>query len=94
MGFLLKIVVFGVAVYTLWMTVTRWYRLFSGRRPGENPNGPVRGDRPPSSQPNASQPQSQPQRAQIEDTYPCKICGVYVMASARKCERSDCPQPA
>ena len=91
MGFLLKIVVFGVAAYTLWMTVTRWYRLFSGRRPNE----PVRGDRPPAGQAQSrSQPPSQSQARQVEDTYPCKICGVYVMASARRCDRSDCPQPA
>ena len=31
---------------------------------------------------------------QIEDTYACKICGVFVAASARRCDRSDCPQPA
>ena len=86
MGLLFKIVVFGVAVYTLWMTVTRWYRLFSGRRPNE----PVRGERPPTPQ----APQPQPQARAVEDTYPCKICGVYVMASARRCDRSDCPQPA
>jgi len=83
MGFLLKIVVFGVAVYTVWMTVTRWYGLLSGRRP----NQPVRGERPPA-------PQAPSQPRPVEDTYPCKICGVYVMASAGKCERPDCPQPA
>ena len=81
MGLLLKIVVFGVAAYTLWMTVTRCYRLFSGRRPNE----PIRSERPP------AQPAA---RAQVEDTYACKICGAYVLASARKCERPDCPQPA
>ena len=92
MGFLLKIVVFGVAAYTLWMTLSRWYGLLSGRRPNQpaNRQGNQAGRGEPAASPQA--PPSQPRP--IEDTYPCKICGVYIMASARKCERSDCPQPA
>jgi hypothetical protein len=83
MGLLLKIAIFAVAAYTVWTVVRRWYGVLGGRRP----EPPARADHRP-------QPQKAPQRATIEDTYPCKICGAYVMASARKCERGDCPQPA
>jgi hypothetical protein len=97
MGFLLKIILFGVACYALWKTLSRWkglYDRFIGNPP-QQPPAP-RPQAPPQNAPQnppQQQAQTQPTR-QIEDTYACKICGVYVSASARRCDRSDCPQPA
>ena len=94
MGFLLKIILFGVAVYALWKTLARWkglYDRFIGNPPPQQPPAPK--PQAPPQNPPQQQAQSQPSR-QIEDTYACKICGVFVAASARRCDRSDCPQPA
>lgn len=85
MGLILKFALIAVAIYGVWMTVRRWYGVLGGRPP-------VPGDRP-TPQAQRQAPPKPPQRT-VEDTYPCKICGAYVLASARKCERGDCPQPA
>jgi hypothetical protein len=96
MGFLLKIILFGVACYALWKMLSRWkglYDRFIGNPPQQPPARPPNQHQPPPPNPAPPQPQAQAPR-QIEDTYACKICGVFVAASARRCDRSDCPQPA
>jgi hypothetical protein len=88
MGFLLKIVVFAVAVYGIWVVANRWYRLLGGGRP-----------KPPARAPAAERRETAaaPPRSRgpvVEETRLCSACGSYVSAGAAKCGRTDCPQPA
>ncbi len=79
MGFILKIVIFGVAAYTIWKTANRWFNLLGGNRP------PTAAAPPP--------PPVRPmQGSRVEDTHPCPGCGTYISVSAAKCGRPDCPQ--
>ena len=88
MGFLLKIILFGVAVYALWRTVAHWKGLFD--RVMGKPQPPARPAPPPS-----APPQQQPSaRAQVLDaTASCPVCNAYLSNAATKCGRSDCPLP-
>jgi hypothetical protein len=84
MGFLLKIILFGVAVYALWKTVARWkgmYDRFVGRTeqsarpaPPPSPKAPM-GAR----------------KVVIEDTVQCAGCGAYISSQADKC--GNCGRP-
>jgi hypothetical protein len=86
MGFLLKIVIFGIAVYGIWATASRWYRLLGGDR-----------NRSPQPAPDRRETAAAPpnvRRPVVEDTRLCAACGSYVSAGTAKCGRADCPQPA
>ena len=86
MGFLLKIILFGVALYALWRTIAHWKGLFD-RLTGK-PQTPVR---PPTPQP---PPPQAPARARVIDTTSsCPVCNAYLSNAATKCGRSDCPLP-
>jgi hypothetical protein len=84
MGFLLKIVIFAIAAYGIWATARRWYGWLSGQ-----PKPPVRAP-----ERRAPPPPPSARRPVVEDTRLCAACGAYVSASAAKCGRTDCPQPA
>ncbi|HTR83235.1 MAG TPA: hypothetical protein VMI56_02065 [Reyranella sp.] len=89
MGFLLKIVVFGIAAYMAWTAAKRWLGLGVHRPPpplreGMQSRGPSQA---------GPQPSPVPRHPVVEDTRACPACGVYVSVSAAKCGRSDCPQP-
>jgi hypothetical protein len=86
MGFLLKIVIFAIAVYGIWATASRWYRLLGGNQ--ARPPAPA-----PERRETAAAP-PKPRRPVVEETRLCAACGSYVAAGAAKCGRSDCPQPA
>ena len=86
MGFLLKIVIFAIAVYGIWAMARRWYRLLGGGRPKPPAPAPERRE-------TAAAP-PKPRRAVVEETRLCAACGSYVSAGAAKCGRADCPQPA
>ncbi|WP_395714596.1 hypothetical protein [Reyranella sp.] len=94
MGLLLKIILFGVAVYAAWKTFSRWKELwdrFVGRP--EDPNIP-RQPGPAPTQPPPTQPQPARQQARVIDaSTPCRVCGAYLSAAATKCGRPDCPLP-
>ena len=92
MGFLLKIILFGVAVYAAWKTLARWKGLYD-RFIGNPPPAP---QRPPAQTPPAQPARPAPPSAGplISDASACAICGTYVAAGASKCGRQDCPQPA
>ena len=89
MGLLLKIILFGVAVYAVWKTFSRWKGLwdrFVGRP--NDPNLPTQPAPPP------TQPPPARQQAQVIDaSTPCRVCGAYLSAAATKCGRPDCPLP-
>jgi len=86
MGLLLKIILFGVAVYALWRTVAHWKGLFD-RLTGK-PQPPVRPAPPPQPPPPAAA------RARVIDaTSSCPVCNAYLSNAATKCGRSDCPLP-
>ncbi len=77
MGLLLKLALFGVALYAIWKTVARWkghYDRFVGR-----PQEPARPAPPPAPAPAPSR------KAVIEDTVQCAGCGAYISSSADKC---------
>ena len=86
MGLLLKIILFGVAVYAVWKTFHRWKGLwdkFVGK-----PDEPARPAPPP--------PPAEPLSARkgaIEDTIQCAGCGAYIPASAEKCGQCGRLQP-
>ena len=86
MGFLLKIVIFAVAVYGIWATASRWYRALGGGRTKPLASAPDRRE-------TAAAP-SRPRRSEVEDTRLCGACGSYVATGTAKCGRPDCPQPA
>ena len=85
MGFLLKIILFGVAVYGLWKTFHRWKGLFDtfvGRSP------PARPSAPPSPPPASAGPGPENRRiGPVEDVVQCEKCGSYVPARAAKCDQ-------
>ena len=89
MGLLLKIILFGVAVYAAWKTFARWKGLwdrFVGR-----PNEPNLPPSPPGPPPN--QAPTRPQARVIDASIPCRVCGAYLSTAATKCGRPDCPVP-
>jgi hypothetical protein len=89
MGFLLKIVIFGVAAYMVWTSAKRWLGLGTRQAPP-----PLReGMRPPGQPQPGPQPSPVPRRPIVEDTRACAACGAYVSVSSAKCGRPDCPQP-
>jgi hypothetical protein len=86
MGFLLKIILFGVAIYAVWKTLARWkgvYDRFVG-----NPQEPAR-TAPPPPPPAAPRPPSEAQvsarKVVVEDTVQCAGCGAYISTGADKC---------
>jgi ribosomal protein L40E len=88
MGLLLKIILFGVAVYAVWKTFSRWKGLFD-KFVGK-PDEPARPAPPPPPPPSA--PLSA-RKVTIEDTTQCAGCGAYISASAEKCGQCGRPQP-
>jgi ribosomal protein L40E len=91
MGLLLKIILFGVAVYAVWKTFARWkglYDRFVGR-----PEEPARPAPPPAAPRPSSDPQVSARKVVVEDTVQCAGCGAYVPAGAEKCGHCGRPQP-
>jgi hypothetical protein len=86
MGFLLKIVIFAIAVYGIWATASRWYRLLGGGQAKAPSPAPERRE-------TAAEPSNR-RRPVVEETRLCAACGSYVSAGVTKCARPDCPQPA
>ena len=87
MGFLLKIILFGVAVYAAWKTFHRWKGMwdkFVG-----NPDQPARPAPPP---PPPADPVGSRRAVAIQDTIQCPGCGAYIPASAEKCGQCGHPQ--
>ena len=92
MGFLLKIILFGVAIYAVWKTFARWKGLYD--RFVGNPPEPAR--RPPAAAApprSAADARSAPARSSIEDRRPAPVCGAYVSAAAEKCGQCGRPLP-
>ena len=85
MGLLIKIALFGIAAWGIYVTARKWYRLFSG----EQPKPPQRAQ-PASPPPAAAQPAA---RRIVEDAQPCTVCGAFFTPGAAKCGRADCPLP-
>ena len=81
MGFLLKIILFGVAIYAVWKTFARWKGLYD--RFVGNPQDPAPPVRPPTPPPAGSATATR--KAVIEDTVQCAGCGAYISAGAEKC---------
>jgi hypothetical protein len=87
MGFLLKIVLFGVALYAVWRTLAHWKGLFdrfTGKPPAPQPRA-----RPTP----APSTQAQQQAKVIDASATCRVCGAFLSSAATKCGRSDCPLP-
>jgi ribosomal protein L40E len=90
MGLLLKIILFGVAVYAAWKTFHRWkglYDRFVGKP--DEPARPV----PPAQPPPAPPEQVIARKAPVEDAVQCAGCGAYIPISAEKCGQCGRPQP-
>jgi hypothetical protein len=89
MGFLLKIILFGVAIYAVWKTLARWKGLYD--RFVGNPQEPARPAPPPNPPPAAPRPSAggpapvTARKVVIEDTVQCAGCGAYISATAEKC---------
>jgi hypothetical protein len=88
MGFLLKIIVFGVAIYAAWRTVMHWKGVFDRVTGKPQPQPRVR----PAPTP-AEQPTPQRQAKVIDASGTCRVCGAYLSSAATRCGRSDCPLP-
>jgi ribosomal protein L40E len=88
MGLLLKIILFGVAVYAAWKTFHRWKGLwdkFVGK-----PDEPARPAPPPPPPP--AEPLSA-RKVAIQETVQCAGCGAYNPADVEKCGQCGRPQP-
>ncbi|TAJ85592.1 MAG: hypothetical protein EPO41_26655 [Reyranella sp.] len=85
MGFLLKILLFGVAIYGAYRTFRHWKGLFDrftgNAVPPQHPPTPA----PPPARPEP--PPAAPVRKPvvIEDTVQCAACGAYIPTTAEKC---------
>jgi len=95
MGLLLKLLIFGVAAYTVWTTMRRWLGLLGGTNKSPPPVTSRRA--PASAPPSQAQSPSGPapaaaRRPIVEDTRACPVCAAYVSLSAATCGRPDCPQ--
>lgn len=90
MGFLLKIILFGVAIYAAWKTFHRWKSLFD--RFVGRPDEPIRQAPRPPQPPPAQGASLSSRKATIEDTVQCPACGAYNSASAAKCGQCGRPQ--
>jgi ribosomal protein L40E len=89
MGLLLKIILFGIAVYAVWKTFSRWKGLwdkFVGK-----PDEPARPAPPPPPPPPATPVSAR--KVAIEETVQCPGCGAYNSASAEKCGQCGHLQP-
>ena len=95
MGFLLKIILFGVAVYAVWKTFARWKGLYD-RFVGK-PDEPARSAPPPAPTPPAPGPAANPplgaRKVVVEDTVQCAGCGAYISSAADKCGHCGHPRP-
>lgn len=82
MGFLLKIALFGVALYGVYRSFRYWKGLldrFTGNDERlQQPPPPARSEPPP-----APPPPRKP--VVIEDTVQCAHCGAYILSTAEKC---------
>ncbi len=88
MGFLLKIILFGVAIYAAYKTFHRWKGLYDGFV--GKPDKPARSTPPP---PPPPEPLSARRSAAVEDTIQCAGCGAYMPAGTDKCSQCGRPQP-
>ena len=89
MGLLLKIALFGVAVYGAWKTFRYWkgmFDRFTGKP--DAPRPPVPRPAPP---PAAAAPPAR--KAVVEDTVQCAVCGAYISTAAEKCGQCGRPLP-
>ena len=84
MGLLLKIIIFGVVIYGVWKTFSRWKGLYD-RFVGK-PDQPARPTPPPPQQ-TAARPKV------IDASATCRVCNAYLSSAATKCGRQDCPVP-
>ena len=87
MGLLLKIILFGIAIYAVWKTFHRWKGLYD-RFVGK-PDEPARATPPP---PPPAEPLSA-RKVTVEDTVQCAGCGAYILATIEKCGQCGRPQP-
>lgn len=90
MGFLLKIILFGVAVYAAWKTFHRWKSLFD--RFVGRPEEPPKQAPPPSPAPPSAPGPLSSRKVTVEDTVQCPACGAYNSATAEKCGQCGHPQ--
>lgn len=90
MGLLLKIALFGVALYGVWKTFRYWKGMFD--RFTGTPKVPPQ--RPPAPQPAPPPPAAPPARkVVVEDTVQCAGCGAYISTAAEKCGHCGRPRP-
>lgn len=84
MGLLLKIALFGVAVYGAWKTFRYWKGMFDRftGKPDAPPPAPVQ--RP---------PPSPAHKVVVQDTVQCAGCGAYISTAAEKCGQCGRPRP-
>jgi hypothetical protein len=91
MGLLLKIALFGVAVYGVWKTFRYWkgmFDRFTGKPEVPPPPPPVPKPAPPP--PAAAAPA---RKVIVEDTVQCAGCGAYISTAAEKCGQCGRPRP-
>jgi hypothetical protein len=90
MGFLLKIALFGLALYGVYRSFRYWKGLFDRFTGNDLPQRP-----PPPAPASAEPPPAAPARKPvvIEDTVQCAGCGAYIPATAEKCGQCGRPRP-
>jgi ribosomal protein L40E len=94
MGFLLKIALFGLALYGVYRSFRYWKGLFDRFTGNDLPQRPP----PPPPPPAPARPEPPPaaparKPVVIEDTVQCAGCGAYIPATAEKCGQCGRPRP-
>lgn len=89
MGLLLKIALFGVALYGVWKTFRYWKGMFD-RFTGK-PEVPPQ--RPPAPRPAPPPAAPAGRKVVVEDTVQCVACGAYISTAAEKCGHCGRPRP-
>jgi hypothetical protein len=90
MGFLLKIALFGLALYGIYRSFRHWKGLFDRFTGNDLPQR--RSPPPPAPSPEASPPGSR-KPVVIEDTVQCAGCSAYILTTAEKCGQCGRPRP-
>ena len=94
MGFLLKIALFGLALYGVYRSFRYWKGLFDRFTGNDLPQRPPSPPPPPAPARPEPPPVAPPRKpVVIEDTVQCAGCGAYISATAEKCGQCGRPRP-
>jgi hypothetical protein len=84
-----KLLLLGVLVAAIWFGI-RWLQGLGRDPAADSVRKPAPGPTPSSAKPSAAAREAPPAGG-AEDLTKCPVCGTYVIRSAPRCGRADCP---